>query len=233
MRASTLLTGQLTVITQVFPDEFHLNTLDQLLSAIARLNPHVNIKAIVIGLMDRLSSYAVRESESEPKDDRQKTEADATARLLERLKISKASKESKELKEPDTKKDDSSGTTGKVLNGDQANSNKPATQSPADTENQKPKETDAAPNGDAVTVTPKNNRGIPEDVKLYEIFYGQVTNLVNAQRLHIHDTMALLVSLANLALYVPKLDHNGNPANVSFSNIYPERLGRATMSFSW
>ena len=70
------------VITQVFPDEFHLNTLDQLLSAIARLNPHVNIKAIVIGLMDRLSSYAARESESEPQDDRKKTEEEATTRLL-------------------------------------------------------------------------------------------------------------------------------------------------------
>ncbi|KAL8823318.1 MAG: hypothetical protein Q9191_005969 [Dirinaria sp. TL-2023a] len=194
----------LEVITQVFPDEFHLNTLDQLLSAIARLNPHVNIKAIVIGLMDRLSSYAVRESESEPKDDRQKIETDATARLLEKLKISKASKESKGPKESGAKNDNS---TGKVLNGEQADSNKPATQSPDETENQQPKETDAAPNGDSETVTPKNNRGIPEDVKLYEIFYGQVTNLVNAQRLHIHDTMALLVSLANLAL-----------------NIYPERL---------
>ncbi|KAG9618508.1 vacuolar protein sorting-associated protein 35, partial [Aureobasidium melanogenum] len=40
----------LEVITQVFPDEFHLHTLDQFLSATARLNPHVNVKAIVIGL---------------------------------------------------------------------------------------------------------------------------------------------------------------------------------------
>ena len=54
----------LEVITQVFPDEFHLNTLDQLLSATARLNPHVNVKAIVIGLMDRLAAYAQREAEA-------------------------------------------------------------------------------------------------------------------------------------------------------------------------
>ena len=43
-------------------------------------------------------------------------------------------------------------------------------------------------------------RGIPENIKLYEIFYEQVVNLVNAQRLPIQDTTALLVSLANLAL---------------------------------
>ena len=44
-------------------------------------------------------------------------------------------------------------------------------------------------------------------MKLYEIFYDQVVNLVHAQRLPIQDTTALLVSLANLAL-----------------KIYPDRL---------
>ena len=147
--------------------------------------------------MDRLSSYAVRESESEPKDDREKIEAEATAQLLEKLRISKASKESKEPKEPDVKHDDS---PSKAPNGEQVNSSEPAPQNPDDAEHQKPKETNAATNGGEEGGAPKNNRGIPEDVKLYEIFYGQVTHLVNAQRLHIHDTMALLVSLTNLAL---------------------------------
>ena len=50
----------LEVVTQVFPDEFHLRTLDQFLSACARLHPMVNIKGIVIGMMDRLSAYAAR-----------------------------------------------------------------------------------------------------------------------------------------------------------------------------
>jgi vacuolar protein sorting-associated protein 35 len=53
----------------------------------------------------------------------------------------------------------------------------------------------------------KKSRGIPENIKLYEIFFEQVMNLVNAQHLPIQDTTALLVSLANLAL-----------------NIYPDRL---------
>lgn len=38
------------------------------------------------------------------------------------------------------------------------------------------------------------------DVKLYEIFYDQVINLVKTRELTIQDTMALLTSLVNLAL---------------------------------
>lgn len=182
---------RIIVITQVFPDEFHLNTLDQLLSAIARLNPHVNIKAIVIGLMDRLSSYAARESESEPQEDRQKTEEEATARLLEKLKLSE------DKKDPDLKPKEA---TGNATNGQQSNGDEPAPQGTDEPERQQAKDAEPADDGDGETVTTKKSRGIPGNVKLYEIFYGQVTSLINAQRLHIHDTMALLVSLANLAL---------------------------------
>lgn len=60
----------LEVITQVFPDEFHLHTLDQFLGAVSRLNPHVNVKSIVIGLMDRLSEYAERDGPDDKSDDR-------------------------------------------------------------------------------------------------------------------------------------------------------------------
>jgi vacuolar protein sorting-associated protein 35 len=53
----------------------------------------------------------------------------------------------------------------------------------------------------------KEDSGIPSNIKLFEIFFEQVRNLVSAQHLAIQDTTALLVSLANLAL-----------------NIYPDRL---------
>lgn len=181
----------LEVITQVFPDEFHLNTLDQLLSAIARLNPHVNIKSIVIGLMDRLSAYAARESEAEPQENRKQTEEEATVRLLEKLKVSK------ETKKPKTKAD---GADGEHENGEQVNGEQPAAPTAQDPKSQpKPTEiaTEASTNGEEPS---KRKRGIPENVKLYEIFYEQVVNLVSAQRLQIQDTIALLVSLTNLAL---------------------------------
>ncbi len=84
----------LEVITQVFPDEFHLHTLDQFLAAVSRLNPHVNVKAIVIGLMDRLSSYAERESQEKPEGDKGEMEEKALAELLEKVRLGKEAAES-------------------------------------------------------------------------------------------------------------------------------------------
>lgn len=177
------------VVTQVFPDEFHLHTLDQFLSATARLNPHVNVKAIVIGLMDRLSAYASREAESETPEDKKKAEEEATVRLLEQLKIAK---EKKPVEAP------------KQQNGEQQDGENPAkddasivtdTTAVASTSEETPLE--AALSDD----TSKKTRGIPENVKLFEIFHEQVASLVRLQRLPIQDTIAMLVSLANLALY--------------------------------
>ena len=182
------------MITQVFPDEFHLNTLDQLLSAIARLNPHVNIKAIVIGLMDRLSSYAAREAELESPEDRKQREEKATTGLLEKLRVSK------DNEKPRAKVD---GIGGKQTNGEQVNGDKSTEAQSSEVGSRPGRDSNqnvTSENGDKPPSS--KERGIPEDVKLYEIFYEQVVNLVNAQRLHIQDTIALLVSLSKLALWV-------------------------------
>lgn len=174
------------MITQVFPDEFHLNTLDQLLSAIARLNPHVNIKAIVIGLMDRLSSYAARESESEPIENRRKNEEDAIANLMAKLQVTKETRPENTQTEPSNKQE-----IGELVEGGKV----------AEPMMSHVHQSPVADSGaGAEKSLPDKNRGIPDNVKLYEIFYDQVVNLVNAQRLQIQDTIALLVSLINLAL---------------------------------
>ena len=47
-------------ISQVFQDEYHLRTLDLLLQSIAKFNPQVSIKSIIIAFVDRLTSYATR-----------------------------------------------------------------------------------------------------------------------------------------------------------------------------
>ncbi|KAL9641302.1 MAG: hypothetical protein Q9204_000096 [Flavoplaca sp. TL-2023a] len=199
----------LEVITQVFPDEFHLNTLDQLLSAIARLNPHVNVKAIVIGLMDRLSSYASRESETESPEERQKNEQEALSRLLEDLRISK---EEKKPQEEGTKQ-----STPKQPNGEEANGeNVDSASNNADEEQSKQEDDKTSSDTNGADVPPSKHRGIPDNVRLYEIFYDQVTHLVSAQRLQIQDTVALLVSLANLAL-----------------NVYPARLDYMDQVYSY
>ncbi|KAI9851019.1 MAG: Vacuolar protein sorting-associated protein 35 [Thelocarpon superellum] len=184
----------LEVITQVFPDDFHLHTLDKFLSATARLNPHVNVKAIVIGLMDKLSAYAARDAESEPLDDRRKKEEEATAKLLERLKLSNDKHEARpgSSAEPSSATPHTNGSSADEAHASEVNGDA----------KDGPKE---SANGEEEHATTKTS--VTGDVKLYEIFYDQVVNLVNAQRLAIQDTTALLVSLANLAL-----------------KIYPDRL---------
>ena len=153
----------------------------------------------MIGLMNRLSAYAERESQTESPEDKKKSEEDATAKLLEKLKISK-NKSNDEAK-PD-------GADTEHVNGEQSNGDK-TSEVPQQKEGQDgdSKKEPEATNGENTTATPIRTRGIPEDVKLYEIFYNEVTHLVHAQRLPIQDTIALLVSLSNLAL-----------------NIYPDRL---------
>lgn len=56
------------VVIQVFPDEFHLQTLEVFLSKCAQLQEGVDIKAIVIMLMKRLANFASESPEQIPKD---------------------------------------------------------------------------------------------------------------------------------------------------------------------
>lgn len=48
-------------IIQVFPDDFHLATLSTFLKACAQLQEQVNIKNILVAMIERLSSYVERE----------------------------------------------------------------------------------------------------------------------------------------------------------------------------
>lgn len=186
----------LEVITQVFPDEFHLHTLDQFLSATARLNPHVNIKSIVIGLMDRLSAYAAREAEEESPEEKEENEANATAKLLEQLKL-------RAEKQPTPE-----------ANGEPRESADSEADSTADSEataveQEEPPAAPVQPPTTTLDGESTKHRGIPDNIKLFEIFHEQVASLVRLQRMPIQDTMALLVSLTNLALsiYPDRLDY--------------------------
>ena len=143
--------------------------------------------------MDRLSAYAAREAESESPEDRKQTEQEATTRLMEKLRISKESKPKEATVDSVDRKE---------TNGEQVNGDKPAETPSTEIDGQPHKDTEASAAQSDDERPPIKSRGIPEDVKLYEIFYEQVTNLVTAQRLHIQDTIALLVSLSNLALWV-------------------------------
>jgi vacuolar protein sorting-associated protein 35 len=171
----------LEVVIQVFPDDFHLHTLDQFLSAVARLHPMVNIKNIVIGLMDRLSAYASRDSVPEPPEVRQESEAESLSKLLNNTHLSEqplpsSSEQNQNGDGKDDETEDSS-TTATTDSADQQFT---------------PSETSTA-------VSQKGK--IPDGIHLFDIFYEQVMTLNKLhQRLQIWETMALLVSLCNLAL---------------------------------
>ncbi|KAI1109212.1 vacuolar protein sorting-associated protein 35 [Nemania sp. NC0429] len=204
----------LEIITQVFPDEFHLHTLDQFLGAVSRLNPHVNVKGIVIGLMDRLSAYAERESQQNATEDKAKREEEALADLLEKIRIGKEQQDAKAVSTADsTTETNGDQSNGETATAAEAEPSPLAVDAAADTETPKAEnvQEQSTPASDT-----ERERGIPQDVKLYEIFFEQVNNLVSAQHLPIQDTIALLVSLTNLAL-----------------NIYPTRLDYVDQIFEY
>ncbi len=138
--------------------------------------------------MDRLSLFATRDSSKDSAEKREKAEEEAIANLMESLRISKEKKESQKEEQP---------------NGDAQADGEPV-------ESNGPTDAPALDEG-----TPSSEEQIPKvngenesasdilgSVKLFEIFNEQVVSLVKMQRLQIQDTIALLVSLANLALYV-------------------------------
>jgi vacuolar protein sorting-associated protein 35 len=55
-------------VIQVFPDEFHLATLEVFLTACGQLQPSVNLNKIIIALMNRLSNFAQESADSIPAD---------------------------------------------------------------------------------------------------------------------------------------------------------------------
>ena len=146
--------------------------------------------------MNRLSSYAQNESNTESPEDKQKSEEEAVTALLEKLRVSKETEAAKaqEAKEAKAK--------AEQPNGEQTSDESSGLKTPEESETSQKEEKPPSVNGaeDAEPELHKKSRGIPPNVKLFEIFYGQVTHLVQAQRLPIQDTTALLVSLANLAL---------------------------------
>lgn len=130
------------------------------------------MKKIVIGLMDRLSSYAIKDTDQTDDPTKKKeNEEEAVARLLENFKLSEEKKTEKSSAE----------------------------QTP---ENGAAPEEVVAAESSTKPSEEQDTNGIkaPAETKLYETFYEQVVNLIKSRGLPIQDTIALLVSLINLAL---------------------------------
>ena len=74
-------------VIQAFPDEYHLQSLEQLLETTAKLNTNVDIKSIFINLMEKLSKYAAQ-SET-PAEGEEASEAQKLAGNLDIFKLFK------------------------------------------------------------------------------------------------------------------------------------------------
>ncbi|TFK38665.1 vacuolar protein sorting-associated protein 35 [Crucibulum laeve] len=203
------------VVIQVFTDEFHLHTLGPFLSATAQLHPKVNIKQIVIALIDRLAAYAAREAESEDPEETKRQEEAAARRLAEKVKMQKAR----------ARENGGYSATSPTSPTAEANAwGAPPTPVTASSVAESEKTTvPETPNGTTATFDEKLGkgkdkegspvrkfRGVPEDVQLFEVFWKQVVELIKARPdLSIQDITALLVSLTNLSLscYPDRLEY--------------------------
>ncbi|KAJ3515633.1 hypothetical protein NLJ89_g1633 [Agrocybe chaxingu] len=195
------------VVIQVFTDEFHLHTLGPFLSATAQLHPKVNIKQIVIALIDRLASYAAREAESEDPEETKRQEEAAARRLAEKVKSQKAkARENGAYRaasptSPAASEVDAWGAppTPMTASSTVESEKSPTSETPtADTSLDEKLGKGKAKEGSPV----RKFRGVPEDVQLFEVFWKQVVELDQ-------DITALLVSLTNLSLscYPDRLEY--------------------------
>lgn len=163
----------LNFCTQVFTDEFHLYSLGPFLSATAQLQAKVNIKQIVIALIDRLAAYAAREAESENPEETKRQEEAAARRLAERVKIQKAKTRANGASSVPTTPSvdgDAWGATSPTAEPEKAFADLSLTNGDGENSPDKGKERQGSP--------VKKFRGIPENVKLFEVFWQQVVELI-------------------------------------------------------
>lgn len=174
------------VVIQVFTDEFHLHTLKPFLSATAQLHPRVNVKQIVIALIDRLAAYAAREAENEDPEEKRRGEEEAARRLADKVKGMRLKGQADpEPEKPATPKPveasawaneqplgDGEDKNEPAENGSPENGDKPAEEG----KKEEKKEEDEAPKPSASSA--KTFRGIPEDARLFEMFWQQIVELI-------------------------------------------------------
>ncbi|KAF9045730.1 vacuolar protein sorting-associated protein 35 [Hymenopellis radicata] len=194
------------VVIQVFTDEFHLHSLGPFLTATAHLHPKVNIKSIVIALIDRLAAYAAREAENEDPEETKRQEEAAAKRLAEKVKLQKArARENGTVSSPTTSNAEEN-AWGTPTSPTTTSASEPEPDSEPTANGVAPEEKGKETAGSSV----RKFRGVPEDVQLFEVFWKQVVELIKARPdLSIQDITALFVSLTNLSLscYPDRLEY--------------------------
>lgn len=141
------------------------------MSATAQLHPKVNIKQIVIALIDRLAAYAAREAESEDPEETKRQEEAAARRLAEKVKIQKArTRENGAAFSPPATEVGSDGGWGTTPTSPVAEKHPEVNGSESEKVSEKGKGKEVEP--------ARKFRGVPEDVQLFEVFWKQVVELI-------------------------------------------------------
>ncbi|CAO3624827.1 unnamed protein product [Cunninghamella blakesleeana] len=216
------------IIIQVFPDEFHLQTLEPFLSAIAKLHPKVNIKQIIVAIINRLAMYADYETEQEL--ERQKLLENEVSKnsslLIEKNGNEQKNENNKDVKEKvkvddhddhennSNKKETESTNVNESLEEESIEIVYEKTTSSLSTQ-QNDKNTNMEEQCQETEISDKVNNvkmvhGIPENVELFVVFWEQIIKLVKERKdLSIQDIMELLVAITNLSLscYPERLDY--------------------------
>jgi len=164
------------VVIQVFTDEFHLHTLTPFLSAVAQLHPRVNVKQIVIALIDRLAAYAAREAENEDPEEKRRGEEEATRRLVEKVKAMR------ERQQAAQKPAESEPRPAEADEWASAPKDEPKENGSADEEKKEDKEDEKDDAPPEPPRKPKTFRGIPEDARLFEVFWQQIVELIKVNK---------------------------------------------------
>lgn len=177
-----------TYALQVFTDEFHLHSLGPFLSATAQLHPKVNIKQIVISLIDRLASYAAREAENEDPEETKKQEEAAAKRLADKVSIQKA--RLRQNGAANGNSDSDTPATETAASGWGSVPQSPLTEKSSIAETtvvddlEEGAEEEKVDKGKEREESAKKFRGIPEDVKLFEVFWQQVVELIKVRKMY-------------------------------------------------
>ncbi|ODQ68598.1 vacuolar protein sorting-associated protein 35 [Nadsonia fulvescens var. elongata DSM 6958] len=192
----------LDVITQVFPDEFHLHTLKQFMNAIEHLNPGVSIKRIVGTMVDRLAKFSQREGDNERLE--AKLRKELTLATTEKVGTSENSTEAVSSVPISTISQTETDSKGKEKPDDaNSNENNDINEPISDTENQMTIENSKE---DETIVN-----GIPRSIPLFEIVWKNVVTLLSSRELPLADTTSLLCSICRLSLFA----YPENPENLS------------------
>ena len=159
-----------------------MHTLGPFLSATAQLHPKVNIKQIVIALIDRLASYAAREAENEDPEETKRQEEAAARRLAAKVKSQKAKAREQVAYRASSPVAASSETTvwdvpstpTTVVAHSESDATSVTESFPSAVSDGKGKEKEETPI--------RKFRGVPEDVQLFEVFWKQVVELIKVSR---------------------------------------------------